>query len=77
MELPFISLIIIIQIIKFAFVNIIIHDYQRVREARDGLGRYFHFYNTERLHETLGYRTPHEVYFGTKAVKVPFEGPRV
>lgn len=59
------------------YEEVYLHDYQTVREARDGLGRYFHFYNMERLHETLGYRTPHEVYFGTKAVKVPFEGPRV
>ena len=59
------------------YEEVYLHDYQTVREARNGLGRYFHFYNTERLHETLGYRTPHEVYFGTKAVKVPFEGPRV
>jgi len=59
------------------YEEVYLHDYQRVREARNGLGRYFHFYNTERLHETLGYRTPHEVYFGTKAVKIPFEGPRI
>ena len=59
------------------YEEVYLHYYQKVREVRDGLWRYFHFYNTERLHETLGYRTPHEVYFGTKAVKVPFEGPRV
>lgn len=59
------------------YEEVYLHDYQTVREARNGLGNYFQFYNTERLHETPGYRTPHEVYFGTKAVKVPFEGPRV
>ncbi len=59
------------------YEEVYLYDYQRIREARDGLGRYFQFYNTERLHETLGSRTPHEVYFGTKAVKVPFEEPRV
>jgi transposase InsO family protein len=42
-------------------------------EARAHLAAYFHFYNEERLHETLGYRTPHEVYFGTSASLVPAE----
>lgn len=58
------------------YEEVYLHDYRTVRDARDGLGRYFNFYNTERLHETLGYRTPHEIYFGTEAVKVPVVGPR-
>ena len=36
---------------------------QTVGEARSGLGRYFAFYNHERLHQALGYRTPAEVHF--------------
>jgi len=36
--------------------------YQDGREARIGLGNYFRFYNTERPHQALGYRTPAEVY---------------
>jgi putative transposase len=59
------------------YEEVYLHDYRMIGEAREGLGRYFYFYNTERLHETLGYRTPHEVYFGTKAVKVPTFEPRV
>jgi len=35
------------------------------------LSDYFEFYNNERPHETLGYRTPHEVYFGTRAALAP------
>ena len=34
------------------------------RHPRANIARYFHFYNVERVHESLGYRTPHEVYFG-------------
>jgi hypothetical protein len=28
---------------------------------------YFRFYNEDRFHETRGYRTPQEAYFGTPA----------
>jgi putative transposase len=41
-----------------------LHDYARVLEAENHIGSYFEFYNTARLHESLGYRTPHEVYSG-------------
>lgn len=37
-------------------------NYETVREAREDLESYLpRFYNLERLHETLGYRTLHEV----------------
>ncbi len=39
------------------------------REARISLGNYFRFYNTRRPHQSLGYRTPAEVY--TDAVEDP------
>jgi len=39
--------------------------YQDGREARIGLGNYFRFYNTERPHQALGYRTPVEVFTST------------
>lgn len=41
-----------------------LHDYQTVREVRDGLAWYFPFYNEERPHEALGDCTPAEVYRG-------------
>ena len=47
------------------YEEVYLHDYRTVLEARERLAAYFRFYNTERLHEALGYRTPHEVYFGT------------
>ncbi len=46
------------------YEEVYIHSYETVKEARESLGRYFRFYNTERLHESLGYRTPEEIYFG-------------
>jgi putative transposase len=38
------------------------HDYQTMKEAWQGLQRYFVFYNQERPHQALGYLTPAEVY---------------
>ena len=35
--------------------------HQDAREARIGLGNYFRFYNTERPHQAIGYRTPAQV----------------
>jgi len=32
------------------------------KEARAGIGAYFCFYNTERPHQALGYRTPAEIF---------------
>ncbi len=37
-------------------------DYQTPREARQSLTRYFEYYNGERPHQALRYRTPAEVY---------------
>jgi putative transposase len=44
--------------------NIYVQEYHTVSEARSGLREYFNHYNTERLHQSLGYRTPWEVYSG-------------
>lgn len=44
------------------YEEVYLHDYATVSEARTGLGRYFAFYNDERQHESLAYRTPGQVY---------------
>jgi putative transposase len=38
-------------------------DFSTVKEAEHCLGIYFNFYNHERLHQSLGYRAPAELYF--------------
>ena len=45
------------------YEEVYLNNYETVREAKERLTEYFHFYNTERLHQSLGYRTPREVYF--------------
>lgn len=46
------------------YEEVYLRDDQTVWDARHGLARYFAFYNGERLHQALGYRTPAEVYGG-------------
>jgi len=46
------------------YEEVYLNDYADPTEARDGLGAYLRFYNTERPHQALGYRTPAEVYGG-------------
>ena len=44
--------------------EVYLNDYEHVPIAVVRLGRYFKFYNDERLHQSLDYRTPAAVYFG-------------
>jgi putative transposase len=46
------------------YEEVFLHDYTGVPEAREGLGRYFQFYNEERRHASLGHETPADVYHG-------------
>ena len=38
-------------------------SYKNIKEARRGIEEYIKIYNSERLHSTLGYKTPDEVYY--------------
>jgi len=44
------------------YEEVYLHDYQTMQEAYEGLKRYFEYYNNERQHQSLGYKTPREVY---------------
>jgi putative transposase len=44
------------------YEDIYLKDYQSMAELKDGLKRYFMFYNSERFHESLDYETPDTVY---------------
>ena len=45
------------------YEDIYLKDYQSVKKARQGIERYFFFYNNERPHQSLDCRCPKEVHF--------------
>lgn len=51
------------------YEEVYIKAYSQVLEARAGIGSYLMFYNEERPHQALGYRTPGEVYRSGQAAR--------
>lgn len=49
------------------YEEVYLKEYATPRQARQGIHQYLTFYNQERLHQSLEYRTPAEVYFQTAA----------
>jgi putative transposase len=45
------------------YEEVYLKDYASVAEARAGIAGYFQFYNHQRLHQSLDYRTPAAVYW--------------
>jgi putative transposase len=53
------------------YEEVYLKSYPTVPAAIDGLGAYFRFYNEERLHQSLAYRTPSAVYHADGAASPP------
>jgi len=45
------------------YEEVYLNAYDTVQEARQSLGRYFEFYNSERRHQALSRQTPDSVYY--------------
>ena len=45
-----------------------LRQFDTVSQARVGLNEYFEFYNHERLHQSLDYHTPAQVYLNNSSV---------
>ena len=44
------------------YEHIFLHDCQTIRDVKQGLHDYFQFYNHQRIHQPLDYKTPAQVY---------------
>lgn len=44
------------------YEEVYLRDYETMTEAIQGLGRYFQFYNEERFHQSLNYKTPKAIH---------------
>lgn len=53
------------------YEEVYLYKHETVPALAKGLTRYFHFYNHKRPHQSLGYCTPAEVYFGLKMLDRP------
>jgi putative transposase len=53
------------------YEEVYLKAYQDGREAGKSLANYFRFYNTQRSHQSLGYKTPAEVYTPIPTTPLP------
>ena len=44
------------------YEEVYLNAYATVAEAKAGIGAWLDFYNEERQHQSLGYRTPRQIY---------------
>jgi putative transposase len=56
------------------YEEVYLRAYESVAEARQGIASYFKFYNNERLHQALGYRTPRQLFERTCSTPVQARG---
>lgn len=45
------------------YEEVYLKDYQTIYEANQSIGEYIEKYNTRRLHSSLGYKTPAQIYY--------------
>ena len=50
------------------YEEVYLKEYEIVEQARQGIREYMTFYNNERIHQSLNYFTPHEIYYGLRTL---------
>ena len=58
------------------YEEVFTHAYASVAEARCGIGAWLDFYNDERKHQALGYRTPSQIFVATPACGYVHNAPK-
>jgi putative transposase len=53
------------------YEEVYLHAYENVKEARLSIGRWINFYNYERPHQALDYKTPYEIYENGCRLRLP------
>ncbi len=51
------------------YEEVYLKSYKNLKEAKDEIGKYIINYNSKRLHSSIGYKTPDEVYFAKVTVQ--------
>jgi putative transposase len=51
------------------YEEVYLKSYKNLKEARDEIGKYIETYNSKRLHSSIGYKTPDEVYYANVVIK--------
>lgn len=59
------------------YEEVVLNAYASVAEARRGIGAWMAFYNDERKHQSLGYRTPGEIFAAAPRLLIPAQRNRV
>jgi putative transposase len=52
------------------YENIYLNSYESIKELEAGLTNYIRFFNSERIHQSLNYLTPDEIYFSNIDLKL-------
>jgi len=45
------------------YENVYLKGYSTIKEAREGINQYIEIYNSQRIHSSIGYKTPDMVYY--------------
>lgn len=54
------------------YEEVYLNEYRSFNEAEESLSRYFKLYNHRRLHQSLGYKTPAEIYHQKSSINQQF-----
>ena len=54
------------------YEEVYLRSYESMKEARESIGSYIKFYNKDRPHQSLGYKTPDEVHWAERPEKMNY-----